>query len=195
MSFSFPFSLFGTSHIHTHFIPLKSDSAMLKETKDPKARPEALRQPQRKDSFSSVFSWAALQTKPSSPLKNSVNSATLPTQQSQSSSTTNNLKSRRYSHGPEVKKKTRDSSTTSRRLSLSGVGVTQEAPGTKMRHTRSLSTPDSKTAEGVSNDTKTAKSSSTEKLNKQAQDGPEHSPENSQQKPPATGTGAEKSPR
>ncbi|KAM7186082.1 hypothetical protein V8F20_011553 [Naviculisporaceae sp. PSN 640] len=166
---------------------------MLKETKDSKGRPEVLRQPQRKDSFSSVFSWAALQTKPSS-LKNSVSSATTTPQSPSSSTGITNLKSRRYSHGPDVKKKTRDGS---RRLSLSVVGGTPEAPGAKARHTKTLSLPvvDSKTADIVSNEAKTSKSSSTEKVNKQNQDKSSESlPEQSQQKPPAPSTSPEKSP-
>ncbi|KAM7188298.1 hypothetical protein V8F33_010735 [Rhypophila sp. PSN 637] len=158
---------------------------MSKETKENKSRPEVLRQPQRKDSLSSVLSWAGLQTKPGL-IKSPANPATASTQ-SQSSSP-GNIKSRRHSYGPDGKKKARDGSVTSRRLSLSNAGGTQEVQGAKTRHTKAGSTVDSRNTDGVSVTAKTGKSSSTEKVNKQTQDGSTESI----QKPLASSSSQEK---
>ncbi|KAK4219542.1 hypothetical protein QBC37DRAFT_107813 [Rhypophila decipiens] len=158
---------------------------MSKEPKENKSRPEVLRQPQRKDSLSSVLSWAGLQTKPGL-IKSPANPATTSTQ-SQSSSP-GNIKSRRHSYGPDGKKKARDGSVTSRRLSLSNAGGTPGVQGAKTRHTKAGSTVDSRNTDGVSVTTKTGKSSSTEKVNKQTQDGSTESI----QKPLASSSSQEK---
>ena len=149
-----------------------------KETKEPKHRPEALRQPQRKDSLSSVLSWAGLQTKAGSP-RSTVTSATgsHQPQPQPSPGTGTTVKSRRHSHGPEVKKKARKGSTISRRLSFSNIGGTQDGASAKTRHTKTTSTVDSKATEAssLSSGAKTSKSSSSEKINKQIEGHPESS--------------------
>ncbi|KAL2023772.1 hypothetical protein VTK56DRAFT_1039 [Thermocarpiscus australiensis] len=73
---------------------------MSKDTKDPKHRPDSLRQPQRKDSLSSVLSWAALQSKLAAPKP-----PTTPASAPQSPQTS---RPRRHSHGSgtDIKKKT-----------------------------------------------------------------------------------------
>ncbi|KAK3377912.1 hypothetical protein B0H63DRAFT_478351 [Podospora didyma] len=156
-----------------------SSSSSSKEPKESKHQTERLRQPQRKDSLSSVLSWAGLQAKGISPKPPSATSAL--GQSSQTSSSNGGSKTRRNSHGPDVKKKARNGSTTSRQLSFSNsVAEDQEGSSAKTKHaktTSSSSTTDPKTSDGVS---KTSKSGSSEKLNKSTIDAPGASKETTQ---------------
>ncbi|KAK3328336.1 hypothetical protein B0T19DRAFT_187724 [Cercophora scortea] len=95
-------------------------SKEVKDSRESKHRPEALRQPLRKDSLSSVFSWAGLQAKSSIP-KTSAASTTSPQSTTQQSSPGNDApKSRRHSHGHshsqslDIQKKTTSATTDSK---------------------------------------------------------------------------------
>ncbi|KAK3359069.1 hypothetical protein B0T25DRAFT_514681 [Lasiosphaeria hispida] len=128
-----------------------------KELKEPKHRPDLLRQPQRKDSLSSVLTWAGLQGKPL-PLKASATTSTTAPQSSQASQVQGTLKPRRHSHSIEPKKKARKSSTTSRTFSFSNPAGILEDSGAKTKHAKTLETAP-----------KTARSGSSEKVNKTAE--------------------------
>ncbi|KAK3685779.1 hypothetical protein B0T22DRAFT_230239 [Podospora appendiculata] len=148
-----------------------------KDSRESKHRPEALRQPLRKDSLSSVFSWAGLQAKSSIP-KTSAASTTSPQPTQQSSPSNDNPKSRRHSHSHsqslDIQKKARKASTTSRRFSFSNPTGIDESPVTKTKqHAKTTSaTTDSKSQYGNAT-TKTSKvATSSDKSSKPAQDAP-----------------------
>ncbi|KAK0636170.1 hypothetical protein B0T17DRAFT_612945 [Bombardia bombarda] len=142
-----------------------------KEPREPKHRVEGLRQPQRKDSLSSVLSWAGLQAKPSPPRTPTSSSSTSP-QSSQSSPAQDISKSRRHSHGPEAKTKARRTSTTSRRFSLSNPTGTEEDSSTKTKRAKTASTlVDSKSPSDGSS--RTTRNGSADKINKLAQEAPD----------------------
>lgn len=134
---------------------------MSKDIKYQKHKPDSARQPKRKDSLSSVLSWAALQGR--IPPRPSTASSATP----QAPPTTPDTRPRSHSHSTvtDVKKKARRGSTTFRRFSLSIVAATQEGAGTKTRHAKtSTMNQDPKAAAGTS---KTGKSTtSLEKANK-----------------------------
>lgn len=160
---------------------------MSKDAKDSsKPKPDGLRQPQRKDSLSSVLSWAALQGKiTTSKPQTSSSSPSTPTP---SPSTqphhhhhhppANGTRQRRHSHSTssDSKTKARRGSTAFRRFSFSFSTTIQDGASTKTRHSKTPMTPDPKASPGTS---KAGKSSSSEKVNKAAapdsQDGKQHS--------------------
>ncbi|KAK4104587.1 hypothetical protein N658DRAFT_541657 [Parathielavia hyrcaniae] len=127
---------------------------MSKDTnKDHKHRSNALQHSQRKDSFSSILSWAALQGKITT---SKASSAPFFTSTSQSAPA-NSSRPRRHSHSAstETKTKARKGSSTFRRLSLSTSTTTYDEAGTKTRHSKtSTMAPDPKASPGTS---KTAK--------------------------------------
>lgn len=127
-----------------------------KDSKEPKHRVDALRQPQRKDSFTSVLTY--LQGRSLPPKASSTTSSTLA--QSPPAATAQALsKPRRHSHSTDVKKKARKNSTILRTSPIAYLAGIQEDSGTK--------TKTSKTPEG---NPKTTRSGSSEKLNKTPRD-------------------------
>jgi len=129
-----------------------------REPKEPKHRVEALRQPQRKDSLTSVLTY--LQGGRTLPPRALSTVSSTSTQSAPATLAQGLSRPRRHSHGTDVKKKARKDSTTLRALSnLAGI---QEDSGTK--------TKNAKTPEG---NPKTTKSGSSEKLNKTARDAAE----------------------
>ncbi|KAK4453815.1 hypothetical protein QBC34DRAFT_194303 [Podospora aff. communis PSN243] len=130
-----------------------------KESKEPRHRVEALRQPQRKDSLTSVLTY--LQGRALPPKASSTVSSTS-TQSAPVSLAQGLSKPRRHSHGTDAKKKARKNSAMLRTLSISNLVGIQEDSGAKTKH--------AKTPEGNS---KTTKSGSSEKLNKTTRDGAE----------------------
>jgi hypothetical protein len=135
---------------------------MSKDAKDPKNKSDGLRQPQRKDSLSSVLSWAALQGK----IAVSKPPTTAPSTPSpQPPPPGNSTRPRRHSHSTtETKTKARRGSTVFRRLSFSISTTVQDGDSTKTRHAKTM-TPDSKASPGSP---KTGKNGSSEKVNKPA---------------------------
>jgi len=142
---------------------------MSKDAKDSKHKQDSNRQPQRKDSLSSILSWAALQGRIS----------TVKAPSSFSSSNTspltppgNGSRPRRHSHSvtsSDSKPKARRGSATFRRLSFPLSTTNQRgASSTKTRHAKTSSmTPDAKASPGTS---KASKSISSEKVGKAASD-------------------------
>ncbi|KAK4121386.1 hypothetical protein N657DRAFT_127740 [Parathielavia appendiculata] len=134
---------------------------MFRDAKDHKHRPDALRQPQRRDSLSSILSWAALQGKITASRTSTAPSSTASPQPSPGTST----RPRRHSQSAstETKTKARRGSSTFRRLSLSTPTATHDEAGTKTRHSKTFMAADSKASPGTS---KTPKNGSSEKINK-----------------------------
>ncbi|KAK0739936.1 hypothetical protein B0T21DRAFT_382863 [Apiosordaria backusii] len=159
---------------------------MSNDIKEPKHRPEGVRRPQRKDSFSSVhsvLSWTGLQTKigPKSAISTSSSSSTNTSSTATQQTSTPSLgpsKPRRHSHsfGGSWDSNTKDSSTKkrarpasmSRKLSFSGFMGIEDGAGAKTRHAKpTFSTADPKRSSEES--TKSgSKNSSSEKVNKTA---------------------------
>ncbi|KAK1760590.1 hypothetical protein QBC47DRAFT_355759 [Echria macrotheca] len=125
-----------------------------KEPKEPKHRPEALRLPQRKDSLTQVLTYIQGKTIPPK-AASTVSSAS--TQSAPASPAQGLSKPRRHSHGPDVKKKARTTSTTLRRFSFTNLTGIMEETGAK--------TKNPKASEGTPGN-KNAKSGSSEKVNK-----------------------------
>lgn len=150
-----------------------------KDAKDSsRQKHDGLRQPQRKDSLSSVLSWAALQgkiTTPKPPTSSSPSTPT-PSPSTQHHPPANATRQRRHSHSAssDSKTKARRGSTAFRRFSFSFSTTIQDGASTKTRHSKTPMTPDAKPSPGTS---KAGKSSSSEKVNKDApdnQDGKQH---------------------
>ncbi|KAK3307977.1 uncharacterized protein B0T15DRAFT_508494 [Chaetomium strumarium] len=141
---------------------------MSKDAKDPKHRFENSRQPHRKDSLSSILSWAALHGKitasKTSPLSSSAS------QSPQTSLGNGSSKRRRHSHSAstETKPKARRGSTTLRNFSLSNPAASQAGAGTKTRHAKTSMAPDPKASPGIS---KTGSDDFSEKVNETASPG------------------------
>lgn len=125
-----------------------------KEQKESKHRPDALRQPQRKDSLTTVLTYLQGRTVPLRPSSAASPSSTQPSANSLAQGPS---KQRRYSHGGDLKKKARTNSHTLRSSSFTNLAAIKEDPSTK--------TKSSKTAEGAP---KTTKPGSSEKVNKTA---------------------------
>jgi hypothetical protein len=125
-----------------------------KEQKESKHRPDALRQPQRKDSLTTVLTYFQGRTVPLRPSSAASPSSTQPSPNWLAQGPS---KQRRYSHGGDLKKKARTNSHTLRRYSFTNLAAIKEDPSTK--------TKSSKTAEGAP---KTTKPGSSEKVNKTA---------------------------
>ncbi|KAK4162625.1 hypothetical protein QBC43DRAFT_240805, partial [Cladorrhinum sp. PSN259] len=144
---------------------------MSNDTKDPKAKSEGTRRPQRKDSFTSVLQWAGLQGKhpisksgassgPSSPT-----TSTAPSTPSQALPSLASSKPRRHSHSFDNKKKARPESI-SRKFSFSNLLGVPEGTGAKTKNVKpTVFTPDSKASDATS---KSGKNGSAEKASKPA---------------------------
>ncbi|KAL2171950.1 hypothetical protein VTG60DRAFT_1009 [Thermothelomyces hinnuleus] len=139
---------------------------MSKDTKDSKHKPDSLRQPQKRDSLSSIFSaWAALQGK----------GATSKAPTSSSSSTSaqathgNGPRPRRHSHSAssDSKPKARRGSTRFRRLSFPLSATNQRGASTKTRHAKTSMASDPKASPETS---KASKGNSCEKVDKATSD-------------------------
>ncbi|KAK4150977.1 hypothetical protein C8A00DRAFT_45734 [Chaetomidium leptoderma] len=143
---------------------------MSKDAKDSKHKPDGPRQPQRKDSLSSVLSWAALQGK--------ITASKTPTASSSSPQPPqvfpgNATRPRRHSHSvsTDTKTKARRGSTAFRRLSFSISATIQDGASTKTRHAKTPPmTPDPKAVPGTS---RASKNGSSEKVNKPTSDTPD----------------------
>ncbi|KAK3296816.1 uncharacterized protein B0H64DRAFT_110027 [Chaetomium fimeti] len=146
---------------------------MSRDAKDSsKPKSDGLRQPQRKDSLSSVLSWAVLQGKitaskpPTSSSSSTPSPAPSPATQHHPG---NGTRPRRHSHSTSIDSKTkaRRGSTAFRRFSFSFSTTNQDGASTKTRHSKTSSmTPDPKASPGTSKAGKT----SSEKVNKAAPD-------------------------
>ncbi|KAK5663061.1 hypothetical protein OQA88_6477 [Cercophora sp. LCS_1] len=147
------------------------DSKESKEPKELKHRPEALRQPQRKDSFTTVLTYLQGKTLPPRVASTPSTASSTPTQSAPASPVQGLSKPRRHSHGPDIKKKARKSSTTFRRFSLSSLAGIQEGAGTKTKQSKAPEGPQGTTATTTA--PKTAKSGSSEKINKTIRETPE----------------------
>ncbi|KAL2178065.1 uncharacterized protein P884DRAFT_222738 [Thermothelomyces heterothallicus CBS 202.75] len=139
---------------------------MSKDTKDSKHKPDSLRQPQKRDSLSSIFSaWAALQGKGAT--------SKAPTSSSSSASAQatpgNGSMPRRHSHSAssDSKPKARSGSTRFRRLSFPLSATNQRGPSTKTRHAKTSMTSDPTASPETS---KASKGNSCEKVDKAASD-------------------------
>ncbi|KAK1828361.1 hypothetical protein QBC39DRAFT_265224, partial [Podospora conica] len=125
-----------------------------REQREPKHRPDALRQPQRKDSLTTVLTYLQGRTVPLRPSSTSSPSSAPPPSSSLAQGPS---KQRRYSHGGDLKKKARTNSHTLRRSSFTNLAAIKEDASTK--------TKSSKTAEAAP---KITKPGSSEKVNKTA---------------------------
>jgi hypothetical protein len=148
---------------------------MFKDAKDPKHRFDSFRQPQRKDSLSSILSWAALHgkitaSKTSSPLSSSASQSQSPQTQTSSGNGTSKRR-RRHSHSAitEAKAKARRGSATLRQFSLSNSATSQVgASSTKTRHAKiSCMAPDPEASPGTPK-TGSDHDESSEKVNEAA---------------------------
>lgn len=146
---------------------------MSKESKDSKHRLDGVRMPQRKDSLSSLLSWAALQGKLTVSRAPTLSSVSTPVQPSQTTSTQNGSRPRRHSHGAgtETKTKTRRGSTTFRRSSFSNSAAVQAGTGTKTDNVKISSTASE--PKGSPATVKPLKSGLLEKVAETASDTPE----------------------
>ncbi|KXX74180.1 hypothetical protein MMYC01_209153 [Madurella mycetomatis] len=172
---------------------------MSKDAKDLKHRHDTLRHPHRRESFSSVLSWAVFPTKIAAP-RATMTSSTAP-QSSQaspgssgSSSTATTTRPRRHSHaGTDVKTKARRGSTTFRRFSFSIAAEAHEEASAKTRHAKTPMNLDTKAQTGAF---KTGKSSSSEKDNKSTSDNADAAKSTSQaQSTQGAAQGAQEKPR
>ncbi|KAK4241001.1 hypothetical protein C8A03DRAFT_12693 [Achaetomium macrosporum] len=138
---------------------------MSKDAKDPKHRSDSSRQPQRKDSLSSILSWAALHGKITASKTPPMSSSA--SQSPQTSIGNGASKPRRHSHSAstETKPKARRGSTTLRKLSLSNSPASQVGPSTKTRHAKTSMAIDPKASPGTS---KSGKDGSSEEVSQTA---------------------------
>lgn len=138
-------------------------------TKDPKVKPEGVKRPQRKDSFSTVLQWTGLQGKfpikppvPASPSPAPTNTSTSP----QSLPSLTFSKPRRHSHSFDIKKKARPESI-SRKFSFSSLLKMQDGTGAKTKNQKpSVVTQEAKSQEATATTSKSGKNGSAEKINK-----------------------------
>ncbi|KAH6627077.1 hypothetical protein B0J18DRAFT_465033 [Chaetomium sp. MPI-SDFR-AT-0129] len=171
---------------------------MSKDSKESRHKSEGVRQPHRKDSISSVLSWAVLQGKittpkasaSSSPSTSSSSSSTPLAQSPQSNSTHHHgSRPRRHSHSTSTdsKAKARRGSTAFRRLSLSFATTIHDGASTKTRHTMTstTATQDSKALSGA---TKAGRSNSNSSNNNNHDNRGNHSSERAGNKATLTDT-------
>ena len=166
---------------------------MSKEHKEPKHhRPDGPRQPQRKDSLSSVLSWAGLQARGISPRTHSTLSTSSEPSTSPPSTAQSIAKSRRHSYGAnEIKPKARKGPNTSRRISFSISSGPDEGTDTKTK--LSKAPPASLHTKAQDNNDNKAKTGSTDKVNKSSQESVEITKKDSSKQPADVNTPAKPS--